>query len=269
MTLFVEMVQKRRLQQGFRAHQLLVVSSPRPHWFQLIALNLVSKAQRLTDVPYLGPVFGVSKTSMSGFVALGPHCALLKTCCRIGGRNHHSRHRAMIVCDTCMQRSAIVFLTPGQLAGQMHTPRLHFIQLQIWPQKRGQFPDLQFVPFPIEGWFWGPLIGLRNSASFSPFALSFGAQYIWSAWPQLQRRFSVGQTGFTTKTSTCSRYPCAIISYALNTATTTTSIYTHSIWTIASLWLGVAVAGYFTQMSSHRYHRFLRFVVAFRKIDKM
>ena len=184
------MVQKRRLQQGFRAHQLLVVSSPRPHWFQLIALNLVSKAQRLTDVPYLGPVFGVSKTSMSGFVALGPHCALLKTCCRIGGRNHHSRHRAMIVCDTCMQRSAIVFLTPGQLAGQMHTPRLHFkehrrtektpFQLQIWPQKRGQFPDLQFVPFPIEGWFWGPLIGLRNSASFSPFALSFGAQYLVS-----------------------------------------------------------------------------------------
>ena len=88
-----------------------------------------------------------------------------------------------------MQRSAIVFLTPGQLAGQMHTPRLHFkehmhtektpFQLQIWPQKRGQFPDLQFVPFPIEGWFWGPLIGLRNSASFSPFAL-FGAQYLVS-----------------------------------------------------------------------------------------
>ena len=108
------------------AHQLLVVSSPRPHWFQLIALNLVSKAQPLTDVPYVGPVFGVSKTSMSGFVAVGPHCALLKTCCRIGGRNHHSRYRAMIVCDTCTQRSAIVFLTPGHLAGQMHTPRIHF-----------------------------------------------------------------------------------------------------------------------------------------------
>ena len=120
------------------------------------------------------------------------HCE--KTCCRIGGRNHHSRHRAMIVCDTCTQRSAIVFLTPGQLAGQMHTPRIHFkehmhtektrFRHQIWPQKRGQFPDLQFVPFPIEGWFWGPLIGLRNGASqlsfFSPFALSFAAQYLVS-----------------------------------------------------------------------------------------
>ena len=129
----------------------------------------------------------------------------------------------MIVCDTCTQRSAIVFLTPGQLAGQMHTPRLHFkehmhtektpFQHQIWPQKRGQFPDLQFVPFLIEGWFWGPLIGLRNGASQLSFFLLLPYHLglnIWSAWPQLQR-FSVCQTGFTTKTSTCSRYPCAII----------------------------------------------------------
>ena len=92
------------------------------------------------------------------------------------------------------QRSAIVFLTPGQLAGQMHTPRIHCkehmhteksrFQHQIWPQKQGQFPDLQFVPLPIEGWFWGPLIGLRNGprnrAFFLPFALSFGAQYLVS-----------------------------------------------------------------------------------------
>ena len=55
------------------AYQLLVVSSPRPPWFQLNALNLVSKAQVLADVPYMGPVFGVSKTSISGFVAVGPH----------------------------------------------------------------------------------------------------------------------------------------------------------------------------------------------------
>ena len=41
---------------------------------QLNALNLVSKAQALADVPYMGPVFGVSKTSISGFVAVGPHC---------------------------------------------------------------------------------------------------------------------------------------------------------------------------------------------------
>ncbi len=78
--------------------------------------------------------------------------------------------------------------------GQMHAPRIHSkehmhtektrLQHQIWPQKRCQFSDLQFVPFPIEGWFWGPLIGLRNGprnwASFPPFALSFGAQYLVS-----------------------------------------------------------------------------------------
>ena len=85
------------------AHQLLVVSSPRPRWLQLNALNLVSKAQALADVPYMGPVFGVSKTSISGFVAVGPHCAQLKTCCRIGGWNHHSGHRAIIFCDNCTQ----------------------------------------------------------------------------------------------------------------------------------------------------------------------
>ena len=122
-------------------------------------------------------------------------CAAKKTCCRIGGWNDHSGHRAMIFCDNCTQRSAIVVcLTPGQLAGQMHAPQIHFkehmhtektrLQHQIWPQKRGQFSDLQFVPFPIEGWFWGPLIGLRNgprnSAIFPPFALSFGAQYLVS-----------------------------------------------------------------------------------------
>ena len=80
----------------------------------------------------------------------------------------------------------------------MHAPRIHFkehmhtektrLQHQIWPQKRGQFSDLQFAPFPIEGWFWGPLIGLRNGPRNSAFfllllpyhALSFGAQYLVS-----------------------------------------------------------------------------------------
>ena len=124
----------------------------------------------------------------------GPSLCTAKSMLQNRRPNHHSRHRAMIVCDTCTQRSAIVFLTSGQLAGHVHTPRLHFekhmhtektpFQHQIWPQKRGQFPDLQFVPFLIEGCFWGPLIGLRNGASqlsfFSLFALSFGAQYLAS-----------------------------------------------------------------------------------------
>ena len=94
----------------------------------------------------------------------------------------------------------------------MHTEKTR-LQLQIWPQKLGQFLDLQFAPFPIEGWFWGPLIGLRNgprnSAFFLllPYHLGFN---IWSAWRQLQR-FSACQTGFTTKGSTCSKCPCTII----------------------------------------------------------
>ena len=152
------------------------------------------------------------------------YCAQQKTCCRIGGWNHHSGHRAIIFCDNCTPRSAIVFLTPGQLAGQMHTPRIHFkehmhtektrLQHQIWPQKRGQFLDLQFAPFPIEGWFWGPLVGPRNGPRNSAFFLFLLPYHlgpnIWPAWPQLQR-FSACQTGFTTKGSTCSKCPCTII----------------------------------------------------------
>ena len=190
----------------------------------------------------MGPVFGVSKTSISGFVAVGPHCAQLKTCCRTGGWNHHSGHRAIIFCDNCTQRSAIVFLTPGQLAGQMHAPRIHFkehmhtektrLQHQIWPQKRGQFSDLKFTPFPIEGWFWGPLVGLRNGPRNSAFFLLLLPYHlglnIWPAWPQLQR-FSACQTGFTTKGSTCSKCPCTSIIIWNNTATTTASIHTQYI----------------------------------------
>ena len=106
----------------------------------------------------------------------------------------------------------------------MHAPRIHFkehmhtektrLQHQIWPQKRGQFSDLQFAPFPIEGWFWGPLIVLRNGPRNSAFFLLLLPYHlglnIWSAWPQLQR-FSACQTGFTSKGSTCSKCPCTII----------------------------------------------------------
>ena len=68
----------------------------------------------------------------------------------------------------------------------MHAPRIHFkehmrtektrLQHQIWPQKRGQFLDLQFAPFPIEGWFWGPLVGPRNgprNSAFFPLLLPY------------------------------------------------------------------------------------------------
>ena len=106
----------------------------------------------------------------------------------------------------------------------MHAPRIHFkehmhtektrLQHQIWPQKRGQFLDLQFAPFPIEGWFWGPLVGPRNGPRNAAFFLLLLPYHlgpnIWPAWPQLQR-FSACQSGFTTKGSTCSKCPCTII----------------------------------------------------------
>ena len=116
--------------------------------------------------------------------------AQLKACCRIGGWNHHSGHRAMIVCNKCTQRSAIVFLTPGQLAGQMHTPRIHCKEhtqtkklvsnTKSGPKNGVNFRTYNLLPCLL-GWFSGPLIGLRNgprnAAFFPPFALSFGAQH--------------------------------------------------------------------------------------------
>ena len=51
------------------------------------------------------------------------------------------------------------------------------LQHQIWAQKRGQFSDLSFVPFPIQGWFGGPLISLRNRPRNSAIAPSFGVQF--------------------------------------------------------------------------------------------
>ena len=228
MTIFVKMVQKHRLQQGFHQNHARTSYSWSPvpgragfsstHWI------LRAKPKLWQTCPTWGLFFGVSKTSIAVFVAVGPHCAQQKTCCKIGGWNHHSGHRAIIFCDNCTPRSAIVFLTPGQLAGQMHAPRIHFkehmntektrLRHQIWPQKRGQFLDLQFAPFPIEGWFWGPLVGPRNGPRNSAFFLLLLPYHlglnIWPAWPQLQR-FSACQTGFTTKGSTCSKCPCTII----------------------------------------------------------
>ena len=154
----------------------------------LVSAHRIETSEQ-SNLSLMEPLFGVLKTSISGFVAVGLHCALLKTCCRIGGRNHHSRHRAMIVCDTCTQRSAIVFLTPGQLAGQMRTPRIkeHMhtektcFQHQIWPQKGVTFRtyNLLFPSLVLGAADWSAKRGLATQ-SFSPFALSFAAQYLVS-----------------------------------------------------------------------------------------
>ena len=143
----------------------------------------------------MGPVFGVSKTSISGFVAVGSHCAQQKTCCRIGGWNHHSGHRAIIFCDNCTPRSAIVFLTPGQLAGQMHAPRIHFKEHMNTEKTRFATPNLApktgsiFGPTICSLPYWGLVLGAagwspKRASQLSffspPFALSFGAQYLAS-----------------------------------------------------------------------------------------
>ena len=102
------------------------------------------------------------------------HCAQLKTCCRIGGWNHHSGHRAIIFCDNCTQDLLSCFWSlvswQGKCMRHGFTLRCTFLLL---------------LPYHL---------GLN----------------IWPAWPQLQR-FSACQSGFTTKGSTCSKCPCTII----------------------------------------------------------
>ena len=76
----------KNLEQGFRQNRRpRGLQSQGRAGFSAAPWNPVRRAQALADVPYVGPVFGASKTSMSGLVAVGPHCAQLKTCCRIGG----------------------------------------------------------------------------------------------------------------------------------------------------------------------------------------
>ena len=87
------------------------------------------------------------------------------------------------------------YLTPGQLAGQMHAPRIHFKEHMHTEKTRLQMfatPNLG----PKTGSIFGPTT--RNSAFFLlllPYHLGLN---IWPAWPQLQRFFAC-QTGFTTK----------------------------------------------------------------------
>ena len=81
------------------------------------------------------------------------------------------------------------------------------------PKNGVNFRTYNLFPSLLRAGFGGRWLvcetGPRSSAFFLLLPYHLGLN-IWSAWPQLQR-FSVCQTGFTTKTSTCSRYPCAII----------------------------------------------------------
>ena len=136
----------------------------------------------------------------------------------------------MIVCDTCTQRSAIMFLTPGQVAGQMHTPPIQFkehmhtektrFQHRIWPQNGVHFRTYSFFPSLLRAGFGGPWLVCETEPRNSAFCLLLPYHsIIWgSIFGQQLQRFSVCQTGFPTKTSICSKYPCAIIIICAHTA---------------------------------------------------
>ena len=53
----------------------------------------------------------------------------------------------------------------------MHTEKNSFATPNLAPKNGVNFLDLQFAPFPIEGWFWGPLVGPRNGPRNSAFFL--------------------------------------------------------------------------------------------------
>ena len=130
----------------------------------------------------------------------------------------------MIACDTCTQRSAIVVFDawPAGRANAHATDSLwgaHAYGENSLPTpnlapKTGSISGPTICSLPYWAGFGGRWLvcdcetGPRNSAFFLLLPYHLGLN-IWSAWPQLQR-FSVCQTGLTTKTSTCSKYPRAI-----------------------------------------------------------
>ena len=74
--------------------------------------GLQSHAQAVADVPYVGPVFGVSKTSISGFVAVGPHCIhiYIYTHTSACSFRWYVFHRDVISCFTLRPSKLPVFL---------------------------------------------------------------------------------------------------------------------------------------------------------------
>ena len=145
-------------------------------------------------------------------------CALLKTCCRIGGRNHHSRHRAMIVATLACKDLLSCFWRLASWQGKCtrhgFTLRSTCIRRKLLsnsksgPKNGVNFRTYNLFPSLLKAGFGGRWLVCETQLLF--LLLPYLGLNIWSAWPQLQR-LSVDQTGFITKTSTCYRYPCAII----------------------------------------------------------
>ena len=142
------------------------------------------------------------------------YCAQLKACCRLGGWNHQSGHKAMIFGDNCTQRSAIVFLTPGQLAGQMHSLRIHYLGAHAhgenWfatkygPKNGVNFRTYNLFPSLLKTGFGGRWLVCETGLATSQLSFFF---------PLLPHHvgFNLCQTGFTTKGSSCWKFPSAII----------------------------------------------------------
>ena len=86
------------------------------------------------------------------------------------------------------QRSAIVFLTPGQLAGQMHTPRIHCkehmhtektrFQHQIWPQKTGSISGPTICSLA----YWGLVLGAADWSAKRASQRSFFSSFCPIIW---------------------------------------------------------------------------------------
>ena len=163
--------------------------------------------------PVASRISSINSMEYNMYICKYTCCAQLKTCRRIGGWNDHSGHSGHST-----HRSAIVFWRLASWQGKCtrhgFTLRSTCIRRKLvsntksGPKNRVNFRTYNLLPRLLRAGLGGYKTGLATQLFLLlPYHLGLN---IWSAWPQLQR-FSVCQTGFTTKGSTCSKFPCAII----------------------------------------------------------
>ena len=153
------------------------------------------------------------------------YSAQLKTCRRLGDwitradiSNDLWRQLHTKICyrvfDAWPAGRANAFTTDS-LFGSTCTWRKLVCNTKYGPKNGVNFRTYNLFPSLLRAGFGGRWLvcetGLATSqlSFFFPFCPIMWDS-IWSAWPQLQR-FSVCQTGFTTKGSSCWKFPCAII----------------------------------------------------------
>ena len=136
----------------------------------------------------------------------------------------------MIFCDNCTQRFAIVFLTPGQLLGQMHAPRIHFKEhmhmrklvcnTKSGPKNGVNFRTYNLLPSLLRAGFGG--LATQLFPSFCPIIWgSIFGQHGRSCSDSLRARPTSPPKGLLAQSFLAQSY-----SYAINTAATTASIHT-------------------------------------------